>query len=268
MAVLGRLDPHHAAPAHRAGKAERMRIAAQRHDRAMREGHRLRQSGDAFLQPIEMARQEFIGVGEARIDRHGEHGAAARFAHLQAEPPRARAPAEQNGKTEPADLNLDGLAAPEIEPLKHGYAPYRRSIRPRIRRPATVAQAFEGRRRLCFRQCGRRLAPRAPYGADVSAMKSLIFGAISAAEARSVEHAIMADAGLQMMLAALRRGRDCAQNMCSVGLAESRRCRPSRLQPSSAPPGGSCPGRPARLRWTISPLGSICSRKTVSMVCR
>ena len=100
----------------------------------MSERHGLRQSGDAFLQPIEVARQELFGIGEARIDRHRQHGSAARLAYLKAEPSRARAPPEQNGKTEPADLDLYSLAATEIEPLKHGYAPYRRS-RPRIRRP-------------------------------------------------------------------------------------------------------------------------------------
>ncbi len=51
----------------------------------MGEGHGLGQTGDALLQPAEMAREKFIGFGEAGIDGHGEDGAAARLAHLQAE---------------------------------------------------------------------------------------------------------------------------------------------------------------------------------------
>ncbi len=132
LGVLRLLDPHHAAAAHRAGEAQHMREAAQRNDGAMGERHGLGQAGDALLQPIEMAREKFVGVGEAGIKRHGEHGAAARFAHLQAETSRPRAASQHHGNIEAADLDLDGLAAREIEPPKHRYAPY---CRPPNRRP-------------------------------------------------------------------------------------------------------------------------------------
>src|SRR6185295_7868831 len=85
-----------------------------------------------------------IGVREARIKRHGEHGTATRFAHLQAEPSRPRAPTQHHGNVEAADLDLDGLATPKIKALKHCYAPYCR--RPLDSAADTVAQAFEGAR--------------------------------------------------------------------------------------------------------------------------
>src|SRR3990170_6704198 len=91
-----------------------------------------------------MAREKLVGVGEARIKRHGEDGAAARLAHLQAESSRPRAPSQHHGNIEAADLDLDGLAACEIEPLKHGYAPYYRSA-PRIGGQHS-SRAFEGAR--------------------------------------------------------------------------------------------------------------------------
>ncbi len=98
LGIFGGFEPHHATLPQRPGKADQMRKSTQRHDGAMGEGHRLRETGDALLQPIEMARQEFIRIAEARIDRHGQDGAAARFAHLQAEAPCAHAAAEQKGK--------------------------------------------------------------------------------------------------------------------------------------------------------------------------
>ena len=55
--ILRRLDPHHATAPHAAGEAQLMGQTAQRHDGAMGERHRLRQAGDTFLQPIEMARR-------------------------------------------------------------------------------------------------------------------------------------------------------------------------------------------------------------------
>ena len=164
LGIVGRVfDPHHAAPAHAAREAEHMRVAAQRHDGAVGERHRFRQAGDAFLQPIEMARQEFVGIGEARIKRHGEHGAAARFAHLQAEPSRPRTPSQHHGNIEAADLDLDGLAAREVQTLQHWYAPYCRRC-PRFGGRQSSTGSW-GSARPCFRQTVRRPAPARLFGA-------------------------------------------------------------------------------------------------------
>jgi hypothetical protein len=76
-----------------------------------------------------MARQELIGVGEARIKRHGEHGPTAGLAHLEAEALRSRAAAEHHGDSKPSNLDLDGLSTPEIEPLQHATLPLHRTLR-------------------------------------------------------------------------------------------------------------------------------------------
>ena len=178
----------------------------------MREGHRLRQTGDALLQPIEMAREKLIGVGEARIKRHGEHGAATRFAHLQAEPSRPRAPSQHHGNIEAADLDLDGLAAPEIKALKHRYAPYCR--RPLDSAANTVAQAFEGARASALGRAAE--GPRQhPSTALVVAMKFADFRRYFGPESRAVEHAVMADAALKMVLRVWRR-QALVHNICAA----------------------------------------------------
>ena len=115
--VFGSLDPHHATAAHLAREAKHMRAAAKGNDGAVGEGHGRREAGDTLFQPIKMTREKFVGVGEARIERHGEHRTASRLIYLQAEPSCACAPPQNHGDVEPADLDLDGLAAREIEPL-------------------------------------------------------------------------------------------------------------------------------------------------------
>ena len=206
----------------------------------MGERHRLRQAGDAFLQPIEMAREKFVGVGETRIKRHGEHGAAARFAHLQTESSRPRAPSQHHGDVEAADFDLDGLAAREIQTLKHWYAPYcRRSPNSAA---STVAQALEGA--LASALGSPAEGPRQhAFPALVGGYEIADFRRYFGAKTGTVEHAIMADAGLKMV-----RARGLRQGWCTRFAQpwsdRSRKCRPSRLRPSSAPHCGSCSGRP------------------------
>ena len=75
------------------------------------------------------------------------------------------------------------------------------------------------------------------------------------AEARAVEHAVVADAGLHVVGVLVRR-KVAAQVVRRVGLADARRCRRSRPRPSSARRVGSRRDRSAWPRCVISPFGS------------
>ena len=144
-----------------------------------------------------MAREKLVGVGEALIKRHGEDGAAARLAHLQAESSRPRAPSERHRNIEAADLDLDGLAAREIEPLKHGYAPYCR-LAPESA-ANTVAQAFAGA--LASALGSPPEGPRQhPSTALVCRYESADFRRYFGPKTGAVEYAIMAHARLKVML--------------------------------------------------------------------
>jgi hypothetical protein len=89
--IFGFFHPDDAAVTDKANESDLMRETPQRHDRAVTERHGLRQTGNALLQPAEMARQEFVGLTVAGVCRHCQKRTATRFAHLQAEPPRSRA---------------------------------------------------------------------------------------------------------------------------------------------------------------------------------
>src|SRR3990170_4960504 len=143
-----------------------------------------------------MTREKLVGVGEARIKRHGEDGAAACLAHLQAESSRPRAPSQHHRNIEAADLDLDGLAACEIEPLKHVYAPYCR--RPPESAANTVAQAFEGARASALGSPAEG-SRQHPSAALVCRYESADFRRDFGPKTGPVEHAIMADAGLEMV---------------------------------------------------------------------
>jgi len=81
-----------------------------------------------------------IGVAEDRAQPWDPYartlpvGAAPRFADLQTEASRSRASFQHHWNVETADFDFDSLAASEIEPLKHFYAPYYRAVPLPIRR--------------------------------------------------------------------------------------------------------------------------------------
>ncbi len=123
LGVFRLLDPHHATPAHGAGKTQHMGKPTQGNHRPVGEGHGLGQAGDALLQPIQMTGQELVRIGETRVNRHGEDGATAGLAHLQAEATRAEAATQEHRNFQPLYFDFDGLSAPDIQPLQHAKLP-------------------------------------------------------------------------------------------------------------------------------------------------
>ena len=117
------LDPHDTALADGTDKVEPMGKAAQWDDRTVQEGYGFAKPIEPLLQPVHVARQEVLRVGEAGIGWHREHRTPARFANLEAKAPRTRTAAQDQGYVQTADLDFSRSGASKIEALQHTAFP-------------------------------------------------------------------------------------------------------------------------------------------------